>query len=148
MKQLEQLKNEANSLKSCANDLDSSIIKVRELLKERKVDDPEKNSVLETMNHACRKMLQSADLLEVLSSSEQTTITVSRGDAAILSYMNSNIENFRKQNDQLSAVLGELVKKLDLDGTGIDIYLLHYISDAMETLRALIEETKGIEYGD
>ena len=148
MKQSEKLKNEANALKSCANDLDSFIIKVRELYEQYKGDDLEKYSVEETMKHACHKMLQSAELLEELSSSERTTTTISRGDAAILSYLRSNTENFRKQNDQLSAVLGELVKKLDLDGTGIDIYLLHYISDAMETFRALIEEIKGIEYND
>ena len=35
---------------------------------------------------------------------------------------------------------------LDLDGSGVDVYLLHYVSDAMESLRTLIEETKEIEY--
>lgn len=140
MKQSEKLKNEANALKSCAIELETTITKVDG----DSIVLPEKQSVVTTMKNAVQEMRQVAELLEGIHDTE----IVSRGDAAVLSYLKANFEDFRKQNDQLSAVLGELVKKLDLDGTGIDVYLLHYISDAMETLRALIEETKGIEYGD
>jgi len=62
-----------------------------------------------------------------------------------LNYLKSNHETFQKNNEKLSVVLGELVKMLDLDGSGVDVYLLHYVSDAMESLRALIEETKDID---
>lgn len=140
MKKLEPLTNEANSLRSCAIELENSITKVDG----DSVVFPEKQLVLTTMKNAVQEMRQVAELLEGIHDTE----IVSRGDAAVLSYLKANFEDFRKQNDQLSAVLGELVKKLDLDGTGIDIFLLHYVSDAMESLRSLIEETKDIEYGD
>ena len=71
---------------------------------------------------------------------------VSGRDAATLSFLKANYTDFQKNNERLSVVLGELVKMLDLDGSGIDIYLLHYVSDAMESLRALLEEIKDIDY--
>ena len=58
----------------------------------------------------------------------------------------SQNETFQKNHEKLSVVLGELVKMLDLNGSGVDVYLLHYVSDVMESLRTLIEETKDIEY--
>lgn len=140
MNKLEQLMKEANSLKSYATELEFSIAKVDA----ESIAFGEKQSVSTTMKNAVQEMRQVAELLDVFHNSE----IVSKRDAAVLNYLKLNTENFRKQNDQLSVVLGELVKKLDFDGTGIDIYLLHYISDAMETLRAFIDETKDIEYGD
>jgi len=65
-----------------------------------------------------------AELLDSIHDSE----IVSRRDAAVLSFLKSNFENYRKQNDQLSEVLAELVQMLDLDGTGIDIYILLHLN--------------------
>lgn len=129
---------EANSLKSYAAQLESSIAKVDA----ESVGFPEKKFT--TMKNAVQEMRLVAELLDGIHDSE----IVSRRDVAVLSYLKSNFVDFQKQNNQLSAVLGELVKKLDFDGTGIDIYLLHYVSDAMEALRSLTEEAKDIEYGD
>ena len=138
MKQLEQLMKEANPLKSYAIELENFITKVDGDI----VIFSEKQSAVTTMKNAVQEMHQVAELLDGL----RDTVIVSRGDAAVLSFMKSNFEKYCKQNDQLSEVLGELVQMLDLNGTGIDIFILHYVSDAMESLRALLGEIKDIEY--
>lgn len=81
-----------------------------------------------------------------MEQSKQQTKVVSCRDAVVLSYLKTNYENLRKSNEQLSVVLGELVKKLDFDGSGIDIFLLHYVSEAMETLRSLLSEIEDLDY--
>lgn len=73
-------------------------------------------------------------------------VLVSKNDALTLRFLRENYENYKKSNDQLAEVLGELVKMLDLDGTGVDVYLLQYVAHAMDALRWLIEEIKDIEY--
>lgn len=45
--------------------------------------------------------------------------------------------DFRESTEKLGVVLEELVKMLDLDGTGIDVYLLQYVVDARQCLRAI-----------
>lgn len=44
--------------------------------------------------------------------------------------------------DKLGVVLEEMVKKLDLDGSGVDVYLLHYVADARQSLRSIVELLK------
>lgn len=141
MKQLVKLANEANSLKSYAIELESSITKIDG----DNVVFPEKQSVITTMKNASQEMRQASELLDGISSNNSDNEIVSSRDAAVLDFLKSNRDTFQKNNEQLSVVLGELVKMLDLDGTGLDIFILHYISDAMESLRALIEETKDID---
>lgn len=73
--------------------------------------------------------------------------TVSGRDAVVQEYLKSNVERFRVVNEGLSAVLGELVKKqLHLDGSGVDVWLLQYISDAMQTFRELIDEVNSTHW--
>ena len=141
MKQLVKLANEANSLKSYAIELESSIAKIDG----DNVVFPEKQSVITTMKNASQEMRQASELLDGISSNNSDNEIVSSRDAAVLNYLKSNHETFQKNNEKLSVVLGELVKMLDLDGSGVDVYLLHYVSDAMESLRTLIEETKDID---
>ena len=141
MKQLVKLANEANSLKSYAIELESSITKIDG----DNVVFPEKQSVITTMKNASQEMRQASELLDGISSNNSDNEIVSSRDAAVLNYLKSNHKTFQKNNEKLSVVLGELVKMLDLDGSGIDVYLLHYVSDAMESLRTLIEETKDID---
>ena len=81
-----------------------------------------------------------------MEQSKQQTKVVSCRDAAVLNFLKTNYENYRKSNEQLSVVLGELVKKLDYDGSGIDVFLLHYVSEAMETLRSLLSEIEDLDY--
>ena len=141
MKQLVKLANEANSLKSYAIELESSITKIDG----DNVVFPEKQSVITTMKNASQEMRQASELLDGISWNNSDNEIVSSRDAAVLNYLKSNLETFQENNEKLSVVLGELVKMLDLNGSGVDVYLLHYVSDVMESLRTLIEETKDID---
>ena len=141
MKQLVKLANEANSLKSYANELESSI----KNYSSDHIVIPQ-DSVINTMKFSSQKMRQVAELIEGISANNNDSENVSSRDTTVLSFLKSNFETFQKNHEKLSVVLGELVKMLDLDGSGVDVYLLHYVSDVMQSLRALIEETKDIEY--
>ena len=142
MKQLVKLANEANSLKSYAIKLESSITKIDG----DNVVFPEKQSVITTMKNASQEMRQAAELLNGISENNSDSEIVSSRDTTVLNFLKTNFETFQKNHEKLSVVLGELVKMLDLNGSGVDVYLLHYVSDVMESLRTLIEETKDIEY--
>lgn len=142
MKQSVKLANEANSLKSYAVELESSITKVDG----DSVAFPEKQSVIATMKNASQEMRQAADTLDGMLAIDPDAEIISCIDVAVLKFLKSNFETFQKNYEKLSVVLGELVRMLDLDGSGVDVYLLHYVSDVMESLRTLIEETKEIEY--
>lgn len=96
------------------------------------------------MKNAIQEMRQVAEQLDGMSNHDIEI--VSGRDAATLSFLKANYTDFQKNSERLSVVLGELVKMLDLDGTGIDVYILHYVSDAMEMFRALLEEIKDIDY--
>ena len=141
MKQLVKLANEADSLKSYANELESSI---KNIGSDYIVHD--KDSVIDTMKCASNKMRQVAELIDGVSVKDSDIEIVSGRDAATLSFLKSNYDGFVQNSERLSVVLGELVKMLDLDGTGIDIYILHYVSDAMESFRALLTEIEDIDY--
>ena len=132
MKQLKQLMKEASPLKGYAKELESSIDKV------------DGENVITSMKNAIQEMRQVAEQLDGIS--DHDIEIVSGRDAATLSFLKSNYDGFVQNNERLSVVLGELVKMLDFDGSGIDIYLLHYVSDAMESFRALLEEIKDIDY--
>ena len=142
MKKLVKLQNEVNSLKSYAIELESSISKVDD----DSVVFPEKQSVITTMKNVSLEMRQAAELLNGISENNSDSEIVSSRDTTVLNFLKSNFETFQKNHEKLSVVLGELVRMWELDGTGVDVYLLHYISDVMESLRTLIEETKDIEY--
>lgn len=49
------------------------------------------------------------------------------------------IPDFKDGVDKLGVVLEEMVKMLDLDGSGIDVFLIQYVADARHTLRALLQ---------
>ena len=66
-------------------------------------------------------------------------VTVSKEDAATLRSLHDGLDDYRESADKLGVVLEELVKMLDLDGSGIDAYLLHYVVDARQSLRSIIE---------
>ena len=142
MKQLVKLANEANSLKSYAIELESSITKIDG----DNVVFPEKQSVITTMKNASQEMRQASELLDGISSNNSDNEIVSNRDAAVLNYLKSNHKTFQKNNEKLSVDLGELVKMLDLDGSGVDVYLLHYVSDVMQSHRELLTEIEDIDY--
>jgi hypothetical protein len=41
--------------------------------------------------------------------------------------------------DKLGIVLDDMVNMQDLDGSGIDVYLLHYVVNARQCLRAILQ---------
>ncbi len=141
MKQLVKLANEADSLKSYANELESSI---KNIGSDYIVLD--KDSVIDTMKCASKKMRQVAELIDGVSVKDNDSEIVSSRDAAVLNYLKSNLETFQENNEKLSVVLGELVKMLNLDGSGVDVYLLHYVSDVMQSHRELLTEIEDIDY--
>ena len=98
------------------------------------------------MKTASQEMRQTAEILDRMLATDPDAEIISCIDVAVLKFLKSNLETFQKNHEKLSVVLGELVKMLDFDGSGVDVYLLHYVSDVMESLRTLIEETKEIEY--
>jgi hypothetical protein len=140
MKLLNQLMKEADPLKGFATELENFIGKVDS----ESVDLAELPPMITTIKNAIPKMRQVAEQLDRMS--DHNIEIVSSRDAATLSFLKSNYDGFVQNSERLSVVLGELVKMLDLDGTGIDIYILHYVSDAMESFRALLEEIKDIDY--
>lgn len=140
MKQLVNLVKEADPLKGYATELENFIGKVDS----ESVDLAELSPVITTIKNTIQKMRQVAEQLDGMSNHDIEI--VSGRDAATLSFLKANGTDFQKNSERLSVVLGELVKMLDLDGTGIDIYILHYVSDAMEMFRALLEEIKDIDY--
>lgn len=134
MKELEQLKEQAFSLNTTAKKL---------------------QGVMEVISESSQKMEEVAELINAsskiqVSGAKETTdgVFVSKMDAAVLMSLREASADYRKVNEQLSTVLGELVKMLDLDGSGVDVYLLQYVADAMETFRGLIELVNDIEYTD
>lgn len=61
-------------------------------------------------------------------------------DVATLSDLYGSLDDFRKSSEKLSVVLEELVGKLNIDGTGIDVYLLQYVAESRKSLRFIIDE--------
>lgn len=59
-------------------------------------------------------------------------------NTVILKSLQEGLSDYRSSADKLGVVLEELVKMLDLDGSGIDVYLLHYVVDARLSLRSII----------
>jgi hypothetical protein len=145
-----ELEKQIVSLHEYASELEKAIGKVAVV----SIDDgdnnvifPYKLTVMENMGNAVKKMREVALLLGRISDQDNHDIEIVSGrDAATLSFLKANYTDFQKNSERLSVVLGELVQLLDLDGTGIDIYILHYVSDAMEMFRALLEEIKDIDY--
>ena len=60
-------------------------------------------------------------------------------DETTLKSLRDGLNDYRESADKLGVVLEELIKMLDYDGSGIDVYLLHYVADARLSLRSLIE---------
>ena len=146
MKQFEQLKKQVFSLNNTAENL-KEILCVVGGLPTMDVNDnnffPEKVRVMEVISAASQKLKEVAELVDTVSSN---SVLVSKTDAAVLSSLKESYDAYRKDNDQLSEVLGELVKMQDLDGSGIDTYILHYVAYAMDSLRALLVLVKDIDY--
>ena len=90
-----------------------------------------------------KKLGKKLRVMEVIS---EDGVFVSKTDAAVLLSLREASADYRKVNEQLSAVLGELAKMLDLDGSGVDVYLLQYVADAMETFRELSDLVNDIQY--
>ncbi|MBQ8453195.1 MAG: hypothetical protein IJ539_05385 [Prevotella sp.] len=60
-------------------------------------------------------------------------------DASVLRSVEANFLEYQNCIDKLGVVLEELVRMMDLDGTGVDVYLLHYVADARLAFRELVQ---------
>lgn len=70
--------------------------------------------------------------------SEIQHVSMSHWDQIIYCDIQRQIPVFKDCIDKLGVVLEEMAQMLDIDGKGIDVYLLQYVADARQTLRALL----------
>jgi hypothetical protein len=73
-----------------------------------------------------------------LKRNEMQRVSLSDDDA-IMADLRRMQPDYYDAVDKLGVVLEELVKKLDLDGSGVEVYLLHYVADARQSLRSIVE---------
>lgn len=66
-------------------------------------------------------------------------VSVSEWDAIILRDLRRQQPNYNESVDKLGVVLEDLVNMLDLDGSGIDVYILQYVADARQSLRVILQ---------
>ena len=137
MKKLEQLVKEANPLRSYASDLETAITQVA-LVCDNDDDDnnifPGKKDVIETMANAVEKMRQVSTELDSVSE-----LTLSDWDAITLSEIRDFQPECKQSVDRLGVVLEDMVNMLDLDGSGIDVFLIQYVVGARQCLRAILQ---------
>ena len=76
--------------------------------------------------------------------SEKQTKNVSELDASVLKDLRRLQPYFNDGMDKLGIVLEELVNMLDLNGTGIDVYLLQYVVDARQSLRTVLQLLENV----
>ena len=137
MNKLEQLVKEANPLRSYASDLETAITKVA-LVCDNDDDDnnifPGKKDVIETMANAVEKMRQVSTELDSVSE-----LTLSDWDAITLSGIRDFQPECKQSVDRLGVVLEDMVNMLDLDGSGIDVFLIQYVVSARQCLRAILQ---------
>ena len=152
MEKVKELMNHGNSLLSYASELESAITKVA-LVCDQSDDSrnnfPEKKDVMETMANSVEKMRQVAALISGISldndsNSPQQDEHPKMNDA-IVRDLRQSLSDYQDCYDKIGVVLDELVKMLDLDGTGIDIYLLLYVAETHETLRGIIKLVSEIK---
>ena len=129
--------NEAIPLKSYASELESAITKVA-LVCDQDDDDnnifPGKKDVIETMANSVDKMRQVSTELESLYG-----VTLSDWDAITLRSIRDFQPNCKESVDRLGVVLEDMVNMLDLDGSGLDVFLIQYVVGARQCLRAILQ---------
>ena len=60
-------------------------------------------------------------------------------DASVLRSIEANFLEYQNCVHKLGVVLEELVRMMDIDGTGVDVYLLHYVAAARLAFRELVQ---------
>lgn len=137
MKKLEQLVKEANPLRSYASDLETAITKVALVWDnddDKKNIFPAKKNVIETMANAVEKMREVSLELDSFNG-----VTLSDWDAVTLSGIREFQPDCKQSVDRLGVVLEDMVNMLDLDGSGIDVFLIQYVVSARQCLRAILQ---------
>lgn len=69
----------------------------------------------------------------------ETQVSTSKWDAITLQALREQQPCYKDSVEKLGVVLEDLVNMLDLDGTGINVYLLQYVADARQSLRAILQ---------
>ena len=137
MNKLEHLVNEANPLKVYASELESAITQVAVVCDQDDNDNnifPAKNAVIGSMANAVEKMRQVSSEIEEIKG-----LNFSEWDEIVLGDIHRQKTDFKDSVDKLGVVLEEMVQMLDVGDRGIDIYLLQYVADARQSLRALLQ---------
>ena len=137
MNKLEQLAKEATQLRSYASELENAITKVA-LVCDNDDDGknlfPDKKDVVVTMANSVEKMRQVSSEIEEIKG-----LNFSEWDEIVLGDIHRQKTDFKDSVDKLGVVLEEMVQMLDVGGRGIDVYLLQYVADARQSLRALLQ---------
>lgn len=76
---------------------------------------------------------------EETQKNENQITDISVLDASILKDLRELEPSFKVSVDKLGVVLEDLVNMLDLDGSGIDVYILQYVADARQSLRVILQ---------
>jgi len=76
---------------------------------------------------------------EETQKNENQITDISVLDASILKSLRELEPSFKVSVDKLGVVLEDLVNMLDLDGSGIDVYILQYVADARQSLRVILQ---------
>ena len=137
MKELEQLKKEATPLRSYASELEGAIAKVALVCDQDDNNNtifPGKTNVIETMANAVEKMREVSAELDSVSE-----LTLSDWDAITMSGIRDFQPDCKQSVDRLGVVLEDMVNMLDLDGSGIDVFLIQYVVSARQCLRAILQ---------
>ena len=69
---------------------------------------------------------------------------VTKKDIEILENLYSVSESCRNSKDELGMVLEDLVSKLDYDGKGVEIHLLHSVAEVHRFLRNMVYAFDGL----
>ena len=136
MKKLDQLVKEATPLRSYASELEGAITQVALVCDndDGKAIFPDKKGVIETMANAVEKMRQVSAELDSFNG-----VTLSDWDAVTLSGIREFQGDCKQSVDRLGVVLEDMVNMLDLDGSGIDVFLIQYVVSARQCLRAILQ---------
>ena len=128
---------EANPLRSYASDLQTAITQVALVCDnddDGKIIFPDKKDVIETMANAVEKMRQVSAELDSVNG-----VTLSDWDATTLNSIREYQPDCKQSVDRLGVVLEDMVNMLDLDGSGIDVFLIQYVVGARQCLRAILQ---------
>ena len=86
-----------------------------------------------------KELVEQGNVQNPQNGNSEKQVCVSEWDASVLRSLRELLPCTKDGVDKLGVVLEELVNMLDLDGSGLDVYLLQYVVDARQSLRAILQ---------